>query len=184
MALEKMHKKRRLDVRRSLYRHEIVIPDTLLGPHKQLILPPIVRSQSQEYVDGHHTNARRKTKEQSHHLVKLNDGLAGHITVNDRKMEVWMSPTISPVSTQKVRITCMSRRPSTKETSEQRAPLPSSRQPTAGVSGMWAGPTLKVTGSLDSPHRTISRQATTVSVTKDAFPFFIRHGFDVSEKYI
>ena len=176
-----MHKKRRLDVRKSLYRHEIVIPNTLLGPHKQLILPPIVRSQSQEYVDSNHTNARRKTKEQSLHLVRLNNDLAGHTTVNDRKMEVWMSPTISPVSTQKVRITCVSRRPSIKETSEQRTPLPFSRQATAGVPGVWAGPILKATGSLDSPHRAISRQATTISVTKDAFPFFIRPGFDVSE---
>ena len=181
MALEKMHRKIRFDVRRSLYRHEIVIPDTLLCPHKRLVLPPIVRSQSQEYVNSNHTKTRKKSKEQSHHLSRLNNDLAGHTIVNDRKMEIWMSPIMSPVSTHKVRITSVSRRPSTKETSEQRTPLISSRQPTAGVPGMWTGPTLKATGSLDSPHRTISRQTTTISLTKDNFSFLIRPGFDVRD---
>ena len=169
-------------MRRSLYRHEIVIPDTLLGSHKQIVLPPIVRSQSQEYVDSNYTNTRRKTKEQSHHLARANNDLAGHTRINDRKMEIWMSPTMSPVSSQKIRITTVSRRPSTKETSEQRAPLTSSRQATSGVPGIWTGPTLKATCSLDSPHRAISRQTTTISLTKETFSFIIRPGFDVSEK--
>ena len=97
------------------------------------------------------------------------------------RCDIWMSPTMSPISTQKFRITSVSHRPSTKETSERRTSLTYSRQPTAGVPVVWTGPTLKATGSLDSPHRAISRQTTTISLTKDTFPFIIRPGFDVSE---
>ena len=160
MILEKMQKKSTVDVRRSLYRHETVIPDTLPEPRKSRYLPPIARRQSDEYAENNITKIRKTTTVKGHTFPAIKP--------NNRKMDMWVSPMTSPVSPHKFKGT--NTRPSTKDTLEQRTPVVS-RQSATGMNP---------SNSLDSSLQTSSRPTTNLNVSKENFAFFIRPEFDVS----
>ena len=172
--VKKMHKKRK-----SLYRHETLIPNTLLGRSKPQCLPPIFRSQSDTETNTARIIKTTAKKEHSYPTIKLNNDSRTSLKSRNRKMDTWMSPMMSPMSVHKFKGT--NTRPSTKDTPEQRTPVVS-RQPTAGVPGLWTttGVTCNPSSSLDSPIQTTSRLTTNINLSKDSFSFIIRPGFDVS----
>ena len=176
-----MHKKRTLDGRKSLYRHETVIPNTLLGRSKPRCLPPIFRSQSDDNTETNNARIIKTTakKEHSYPTIKLNNDSRTFLKSRNRKVDIWMSPMSSPMSVHKFKGT--NARPSTRDTPEQRTPVVS-RQPTAGVPGLWttAAVTCNPSNSLDSPIQTTSRPTTKKNLSKENFSFIIRPGFDVS----